>query len=393
MKQADARYKFLAHQNGLAMGFLDHSIEVRLATKTGSADVLGINFEGSQSSAASAENLLRGRVNYLRGSDPAAFQRNVPTYEDVRYTSLYPGTDLVFYGNGSRLEHDFVLAPGADPRAIALRFTGMSDLQLNPAGDLLIHTAQAAVEFHRPFAYQQTSKGRVQIAVTYHLRNDRATFDVGSYDHSLPLIIDPVLDYSTFLGDASIGTAHIATDGAGNTYITSLMFDPTYPTTPGSLQPACASCSGKPDVVITKLSADGSGQVYSTFLGGTDYDEPFGLAVDGNGNAIVAGRTQSNDFPVKNPASTPTGGVGVFFAFVSSLSADGSALNYSTLLGSGFSLATSVAVDSTGNAYVTGNTSDAAFPVTPGALHAAQHNTSGGGIRSSSSQNSCLREH
>src|SRR3982074_3829831 len=121
LKQADARYKLLAQQNGLVMGFLDHSIEVRLATKAGSADVLGISFEGSQNGLASAEKLLPGQVNYLRGTKPADFQRNIPTYARVRYTSLYPGTDLVFYGNGSRLEHDFVLAPGADPRVIALR--------------------------------------------------------------------------------------------------------------------------------------------------------------------------------------------------------------------------------------------------------------------------------
>ena len=381
LKQADARYKFLTHQNGLTMGFLDHSIEVRLATKAGSADVLGINFEGSQSSSASAEKLLRGQVNYLRGSNPANFQRNIPTYARVRYTSLYPGTDLVFYGNGSRLEHDFVLAPGADPRAIALRLTGMRDLQLTPAGDLLIESAQGSIEFHRPFAYQETSKGKVEVSVAYRVHNNRATFDVGSYDRTLPLVIDPVLDYSTFLGDAAISTAHIAADSAGNTYITSLVFDAAYPTTPGSFQPTCASCSKNlPDVVVTKLSADGSGQVYSTFLGGTDYDEPFGIAVDSNGNAIVVGRTESSDFPVKNPASTPTVGFAQFSAFVSSLSADGSALNYSTLMGSGFNvLATSVAVDSSGNAYITGNTSDATFPVTPGALHAVQNNTTGGG--------------
>lgn len=375
MKQADARYKFLAHQNGLAMGFLDHSIEVRLATKAGSADVLGISFEGSQSSSASAEKLLPGQVNYLRGSNAANFQRNIPTYARVRYTSLYPGTDLVFYGNGSRLEHDFVLAPGADPRLIALRFTGMRDLQLTPAGDLLIQAEQGSIEFHRPFAYQETGKGKVEIAVAYRVRNNRATFDVGSYDRSLPLIIDPVLDYSTFLADVAINTAFIATDTAGNTYITSLVFDATYPTTPGSFQPTCASCaSNKADVVVTKLSADGSGQVYSTFLGGNDLDQPFGIAVDSNGNTIVVGRTESTDFPVKNPAATPTGGFGSFFIFVSSLSPDGSALNYSSVLAGGFSLATSVAVDSAGNAYVTGNTSDPTYPVTPGALHAAPNN-------------------
>jgi hypothetical protein len=293
LKQADVRYKFLAHQNGLTMGFLEHSIEVRLATKAGSADVLGISFEGSQNSSASAEKLLPGKVNYLRGSNAADFQRNIPTYARVRYTSLYPGTDLVFYGNGSRLEHDFVLAPGANPRAIALRFTGMRDLQLTPAGDLLIQSAQGSIEFHRPFAYQETSQGKVEVSVAYRVRNNRATFDVGSYDRSLPLIIDPILDYSTFLGDAAISTAHITTDSSGNTYITSLVFDPTYPTTPGSLQPTCASCaSNKPDVVITKLSADGSGQVYSTFLGGNDLDQPFGIAVDGGDNAIVVGRTE-----------------------------------------------------------------------------------------------------
>lgn len=380
LKQADARYKFLAHRNGLAMGFLDHSIELRLATEAGNADVLGISFEGSQGGAPSAENLLPGRVNYLRGSDPAAFHRNIPTYARVRYPLLYPDIDLVFYGNGSRLEHDFVLAPGADPRTIALRFTGMRRLQLTAAGDLLIQTTQASVEFHRPFAYQETSKGKAEVAVAYRVRKGRVTFDIAPYDHSLPLIIDPVLDYSTFLSNTSFGPALIATDGAGNTYISSLIFDATYPTTQGSLQPACASCPNLPDVVITKLSADGSGQVYSTFLGGTNYDQPFGIAVDSNGNAIVVGRTQSSDFPVKNPVSTPTLGVGDFAAFVSSLSADGSSLNYSTLLGSGDEvLATSVAVDSTGNAYVTGDTSDATFPVTPGALHATQNNTTGGG--------------
>ena len=380
LKQADARYKFLVHQNGLTMGFLGNGVEIRLATKSGRADTLSISFEGSQRGPVSAEELLAGRVNYLRGSDPAAFQRNIPTYGRVRYTSLYPGADLVFYGNGSRLEHDFVVAPGADPAAIAMGFSGMRRLQITSAGDLSIDTAQASITLRRPLAYQVTGKGKVEVAAAYHLRNDRVTFDLAPYDHSLPLTIDPVLDYSTFLGDASISTAHIATDTAGNTYITSLVFDPTYPTTPGSFQPTCASCSGKPDVVITKLSADGSGQVYSTFLGGTDYDEPFGIAVDSNGNAIVVGRTQSADFPVKNPASTPTVGFATFSAFVSSLSADGSALNYSTLLGSGFSvLATSVAVDSAGNAYVTGDTSDATFPVTPGALHAVQNNTTGGG--------------
>src|SRR5215471_2736080 len=377
LKQADTRYKFVTHQNGLVMGFLDHSIELRLATKAGNADVLGITFEGSQSSAVSVEQLLPGRMNYIRGRDPAAFKRNIPTYARVRYTFLYPGTDLIFYGNGSRLEHDFVLAPGSDSSAIALRFTGMSHLQLTPAGDLLIQSPQASIEFHRPFAYQETSRGKAEVAVAYRVRNDRVTFDVAPYDHSLPLIIDPVLDYSTFLGDTSFGPAYIATDGAGNTYVTSLMFDPTYPTTQGSLQPTCASCkSNKPDVVITKLSADGSGQVYSTFLGGSDYDQPFGIAVDSTGNAYVTGNTDDANFPVTPGAlhavqNNTTGG-GDTLIFLSKFLSTG-ALSYSALVGDaapqngggGPIGAQSVAVDGTGNAYIYGN-AGTLWPITPG---------------------------
>ena len=131
---------------------------------------LASTLKARRSSAATAEQLAQARVNYLRASDPAAFRLNVPPYARVRYTSLYPGTDLVFYGNGSRLEHDFVLVPGADPRAIALRFTGMRQVQLTPAGDLLIQTAQGSIEFHRPFAYQETSKGKVEVSVAYRVR-------------------------------------------------------------------------------------------------------------------------------------------------------------------------------------------------------------------------------
>lgn len=379
LQQADSRYRFITHQNGLAIGFLDRSLEIRLATKDGGAKALQIAFEGAATGTASGEQLLPGRVNYLRGNDPSAYRRGIPTYAQVRYSSLYPGTDLVFYGNGTRIEHDFVLAPGANPKAIAMRFSGGGDLVLTPEGTLRIGAQQGAIEFHKPVAYQETTEGRVEVAAAFRLAGSRVGFEVGKYDRSFPLVIDPVLDYSTYLADASVDLVTLTADAAGNSYIAGLAFDPAYPVTPGAFQTTCAGCGNTPDVFVTKLSADGSGQVYSTFLGGTGYDQANGVAVDSSGNAIVIGFTQSQDFPLKNSVTTPTVGPGSSSAFVTSLSADGSALNYSSLLGSN-SAATAVAVDANGNAFVAGTTSGSDFPVTPGALNAPKQNVSDGRV-------------
>ena len=185
-----------------------------------------------------------------------------------------------------------------------------------------------------------------------------------------------MLSFSTYLADLSIGVSGVATDTAGNTFVTGYTFSASFPTTAGAVQQPCRSCPDKPDIFVTKLNASGTGLIYSTLLGGSDYDTPTGIAVDTNGNAVVAGYTQSADFTIKNVVMTVNPGNGSQFAFVTSLSADGSKLNYSSLLGggaqAGLSSTTStggVALDSSGNAYISGITDSPVFPVTHGALN------------------------
>ncbi len=376
--QVRPEYRFVAHQNGLMVGVSDKSVDLTLSSKASIAHLIRLTWLSSDhESTLRGEELLAGQVNYLRGADSSKWITAVPTFQQVRYRDIYPGIDLLFYGNGSAIEHDFIVAPGSRPEMISLRIDGTNGVALSSTGDLVLGDSGGTIVLRKPVAYQKTKAGRIEVSTRFLVSGNVVSFATGDYDRTLPLVIDPVLDYSTYLTDDSTKPASVAADAQGNTYLTGYVFNAAYPTTTGVFQPTCASCSSTPDVFITKLKADGSGQIYSTFLGGTDYDEPFGLAVDASGNAIVVGRTQSADFPLKNPTNTGVAGYYATYGFVSSLSADGKTLNYSTLLGSPSeqnsspeTIVNAVAVDNSGNAYVTGTTRSLAFPVTLGALHA-----------------------
>ena len=212
------------------------------------------------------------------------------------------------------------------------------------------------------------------------LSKNEVGFIISAYDPSRPLIIDPILTYSTYLADLNLYMGAVATDASGDTFVTGMAFSNSYPSTAGAYQQTCKSCGSnqpEPDVFVTKVNPDGSGLIYSTYLGGSDYDQPNGIGVDGAGNAVIVGETYSADFPLKNAIPVGYRGYGNVLGFVTSLSADGSSLNYSSVLG-GASMAPSasmttaiaVAVDTNGNAYVTGFTDSPIFPVTPGAIDA-----------------------
>lgn len=319
---------------------------------------------------------MGGESNYLIGS-VSSWHTHIPHFARVTYDQLYTGIDLVFHSNGSLLEHDFIIAPGADPGRIRIRVLGEdARTSVTAAGDLNVATGEDILVMHKPEIYQigATQKQPVEGHFTL-LASGEISFAIGEYDKSRPLVIDPSLSVSTYLADLSLNVSAIATDAVGNSYVTGLTFSSSYPVTPGGFQPNCASCAaGHPDVFITKLNPTGSAQVYSTFLGGNDNDQPFGLAVDAAGNAIVAGYTQSADFPTKNSITHGNGGVGTTYGFISSLSADGSALNYSSLLGgasqqfaSSNTIVDAVTVDHQGNAYIGGQTDSDMFPIT--AMH------------------------
>jgi hypothetical protein len=326
---------------------------------------------------ASGIDELPGKANYFIGRDPSKWRRDVPTYGKVHYQNVYPGIDLVYYGNQRQLEYDFVLAPGADPNKIVLGFKGADKLEIDAEGSLVLHASGGDIRQHKPVIYQDIDGVRRDIAGGY-VRKDakRVGFQVAAYDASRPLIIDPVvLSYSTYLGGngGDFGAA-IAVDAGGNAYVTGNTSSTDFPTTAGAFQvPFGGNIDG--DAFVTKLNSTGTALVYSTYLGGIDYDSGSGIAVDTEGNAYVTGYTRSNNFPISAGAfqttfADPAGSGNVF---VTKIDPTGAALVYSTYLGGSgdeqFSGARNgIALDSSGSAYVTGSTRSADFPITAGAF-------------------------
>ena len=325
--------------------------------------LLRMTLPGANSEAAAAgEAELEGKVNYFTGNDPARWRRNVPTFERVRYTEVYPGIDVVYYGNQRRLEYDFVVAPGRDARVILLEFAGAESVAVDPAtGDLLIGAGGETVRQHAPFTYQETANGRREVQSRYALKKDgRVGIEVGEYDAGAPLIIDPVLEYSTFLGGGSTDDGDdIAVDSGGNAYLTGTTLSADFPTA-SPIQ--AINRGGAGDAFVTKINAAGTALVYSTYFGGTGQEFGRGIALDSAGNAYITGYTNSSNFPTANAFQATIGGF-TGDAFVAKIDATGANLVYSTYLGGTLiENGLGIAVDSAGNAYVTGNTASTNFP-------------------------------
>jgi hypothetical protein len=318
---------------------------------------------------------LPGKANYFIGNDPAQWRTAVPTYAKVYYRNVYPGIDLLYYGNQRQLEYDFVVAPGADPEKIVLGFQGADRLEIDAQGDLVLHIAERAIRQHKPVIYQEVNGFQRQIDGGYVLKGaEQVGFRVAAYDRSRPLIIDPlVLSYSTYLGGNStdIGV-RIAVDSEGNAYIAGETGSSNFPTTAGAFQITYGGTGGPfstGDAFVTKLNPTGSALVYSTYLGGGLRDNASAIAVDVDGNAYVTGSTESPDFSTTAGAFQTTFHYGTTEAFVTKLDPTGSALVYSTFLGgNNIDQGSAIAVDASGNAYVTGNTDSTDFPTTAGAF-------------------------
>jgi len=307
---------------------------------------------------------LPGRSNYLIGDDPSKWQLDVPSYARVKYTDIYSGIDLVYYGNQNQLEHDFVVGPGSDPGAIKLSFDGVRRIRIDDKGDLVLSVPGGELHQSKPVAYQMAQGRKREVASRYRLlARNQVGFEVDAYDKTEPLIIDPVLVYSTYLGGGGDDISNgIALDPSGNAYVTGYTASTNFPT----LNPRQAVKSGGNDAFVTKLNAAGNALVYSTYLGGSGDDQAKGIAVDSSGNAYVTGFTSSTNFPIQGTLR-PTYGGGTFDAFVFKLNASGSTLAYSAYLGGSLEdQANGIAVDPSGNAYVTGYTASTNFPtVTP----------------------------
>ncbi len=342
--------------------------------------------------SVTGEDELPGKFNYFIGNDPSLWRTNISTFAKVRYREIYPGIDLVYYGNEGQLEYDFVVAPGADPNRIALAVEGAENVRVDEVGDLVLAVGGREIRWRKPKIFQEKNGSRIEVAGEYALRpqasdddsrpTHHVTFRVAAYDPALTLVIDPVLAYSTYLGGNLSDSAYaVAVDAQGNAYVTGTTWSQSnFPTTAGSIK-RTFSVAGA--AFVTKFSPAGDKLIYSTVLTGnkTPFDESFGyaIAVDGAGNAVVAGTTSTQNFPVKNALQPQLAGdldaiEGKGDAFVTKLSADGAALIFSTYLGgSDRDHASSMALDASGNVYVTGWTRSMDFPMS----HAMQPDLGG----------------
>jgi len=383
--QTDPRVKFTSSGSGYSL-FLTGSSAVLSLTKAaeseqprlglyslrdamqqvrapGKTDVVRMELVRANSSArVSGADQLPGTANYFIGSDPANWRTHVPTYAKVRYSGVYDGIDLVYYGNQGQLEYDFVVAPQADPKAIRLHFAGASKLSLTADGDLHIQAENGQIAFHKPVVYQEIDGRRENVDGRFTLLADNSvSFSLGSYDRSAPLIIDPVLAYSTYLGGTKgDGAGGVAVDSEGNAYVAGSTNSSNFPVTEGVYQAKNISNTSK--AFITKLNPTGTALIYSTYLGGSGNDGAGPIALDSSGDVYVGGSTSSANFPVTHGAylTTNIGG-----GFITKLNPAGTGLIYSTYFNDEVS---GMTVDSSGNTYLVGSTSSGSFPVTPGAF-------------------------
>jgi hypothetical protein len=373
--QVSGDVRYVLRQGALEGEFQRDGVRLRLLSgKKNDSQVSLRLVDARKDVAISGDGELEGHTNYLLGSDPAHWLRGLPNYSEVRYSQIYPGTDLVFYGNGGVLEHDFELQPGADPARIAFQLDEAQSVTLEDDGNLRIGLANGAILFKRPVAYQMAAGVRRNVDAAFTVdRNGTVRFRLGNYNRTAKLVIDPVLTFSTYLSSLAPDANLIATDGAGNNYVSGYA-TLGFPVTSGAFA-GCANCTVDSAVTfISKLSADGTSLIYSTVLGGNSFAQPTGIAVDGSGDALVSGWTGASDFPTKNGQQIATQNNN-YVGFLVSLSPDGSSLNYGTLLGSSpsasqsaMTYATAVALDSSGNSYVTGDTGNGFF-TTAGALN------------------------
>jgi hypothetical protein len=427
--QTDSQARFLSHGKGYSLALTGREVLLALPSSpqafqsrggfphpfpnskralTVKISTIRMCLKGARPSPeAEGMEKLPGFSNYFIGDDPSKWRVKVPQYAKVKFKQVYPGVDMVYYGNRGRLEYDFIVAPGTDPKVIQLAYDGVNRTRVK-SGDLRLNVGASELVFKAPRIYQKKEGREIPVQGRYVRAGDnKVGFEISPYDHSRPLVIDPVLDYSTLLGGSTWDSIYgLAVDTSGDACVVGSTAG-SFPTTSGSYQP---SFTGANDIFVAKLSADGSTLLYSTYLGGSNTQSGSSILLDANGNAFATGGTNSTDFPTTSNSYQPVypgGSPGVLFE----LSADGSKLLYSTFLplgaggivmdpsgnlftiggaaiqkihpggggaadflattnlqGSAYGSLSAIAVDNGGSPYVTGFTQASNFPTTPGAF-------------------------
>ena len=364
--QTDTAVDFLSRGDGYSVFLTDGDAVLKLRG-SGNQHVVRLDLVGANTDLnVTGQDHLASRSNYLIGNDESSWQTNVDSFASVYYKNVYEGIDLRYYGNQRQLEYDFVVDPGSDPDAIRLQFEGIVDAEIGASGELrlILNEQGEATTFKAPISYQTADDGsRIAVTSTYVIHDDGSIgFALGDYDSTRELVIDPILDYTTFVGGIGYDTAAgIAADDSGNVNITGYCASTDFPTTAGAYDEIFTG--GSYDFYVSKLSADGSTLLYTTFIGGTGSDIGESIAVDASGNVYLAGMTTSTDLATVNAYQSSLGGTSD--AFLLKLNSTGDALLYSSYFGgaSGSETAYDIALDGANNVYVTGQTNSADLPL------------------------------
>ncbi len=380
--EADSPARFVAR--GSDSQFLISPAESQIILRKSASKIAAVRmrFVGANPFAQiSGDSALRGKVNYLTGDDPAQWRSGVPTFAKVRVGEIYPGINLVYYGNQRQLEYDFTIAPGSDTDAIMIRFDGADKISINARDELVLKSGGGEIRQPVPVVYQTVDGARKEIKGGYKILDAHTVaFTVGNYDRALPLVIDPTFAFGTFFGGTSGETAWAValnpTDNsiyiAGQTFSKKAFTNGPPFSTEGAFQEDFAGGKLTGDGFIARFDSTGTNLVFLTYLGGKEDEYISSIAADAAGNAFVTGFTDSTNFPTKNALYPKIAGklnkvVNVYpgDAFVAELDPSGSNLVYSTYLGgSGLDSGTGIAIDSSDNAYVVGYTSSTNFPAT-----------------------------
>ena len=375
--------RYIARGNGYVIGLEKGRAVIGLPDAAGKrGKAIGLEFAGGKPADAVPGAQLPGTMNIIHGNNREKWQLGLPTFGKIAYPNVYPGIDVVYYGNQRHLEFDLVVQPGADPSAIRLKVKGATGLRLSGSGSLLIQEGGRELTIGLPDIYQETAAGRKNVAGKYVLQGrDEVAFSVEKWDRARALVIDPTLVYSGLIGggtNSSSGNT-VATDAGGNIYVAGYTYDTTFPT----VNPAQAGNAGSDDGFVFKMNPAGTALLYSTYLGGSNYDNFSAIAPDSAGAAWVTGQTSSSDFPTLNPTQATFGGY--YDAVAVKLSATGT-LQFSTYLGgSGYDYGNGIALDGSGNAYVAGGTESADLPTTSGALKSSMSSFENGFVTKFSS--------
>ena len=363
----------------------------RSRNSTTTCSTLHLRFSGANSAAnIVAMNELPGKSNYFIGNDPAKWRTGVPTYAQVKYEQIYSGVDLMFYGDQRRLEYDFRVAPQADPNQIVFSFDGASSMRADAEGHLRMGVEGGEVRLKKPVIYQESNGVRREISGRYRpVGPNTVRIDIGPYDHTKTLVVDPLVDYSTYLGGSSsqIGTG-MAVDSSGDAFVAGLTSSTDFPKTANAVGGTNKS-TYLGTAYVTEINPAGTAVLYSTYIGGTGGDDALRIALDSASppSVYITGWTCSKDFPTTSNAYMPTftppacgsGNTAFVTKFNPSLSGS-SALQYSTYLSgsSGSTEGYDLAVDKAGNIYVTGDATSSNFPTTAGAFQSVNHGSSTG---------------